>query len=83
MEFSEITKKYWEDRDWEDVEKAESVEDLYVVAQRIIDRMLRPIVEVCGPIANGGLGSLEANIFELRNLQQGFSTGICKNLKSS
>jgi len=29
------------------------------------------------------MAELALNDFELRNLQQGFSTGICKNLKSS
>ena len=62
MEFSEITKKYYEEKDWQDVENAKSMVDLYVVAKRIIERMPKPIVEVCGPLANGGLGSFEANL---------------------
>ncbi len=62
MEFSEVTKKYWKEEDWKDVEKSESVDDLYVVAERILKRMPKPIVEVCGPLANGGLGSFEANM---------------------
>jgi hypothetical protein len=62
MEFSEITKKYWEEKDWQDVDRAKSMADLYIIAKRIIDRMPKPIVEVCGPIANGGLGSIEANL---------------------
>ena len=62
MEFSEITKKYWEEKDWQDLEKAESMKELYLIAERIINRMPKPIVQVCGPIANGGLGSIEANL---------------------
>jgi len=62
MEFSEITKKYYEEKDWQDVDKAKSMVDLYVVAKRIIERMPKPMVGVCGPIANGGLGSIEANL---------------------
>ena len=62
MEFSEISKKYWEEKDWQDVDNAKSMAALYVVAKRIIERMPKPIVEVCGPIANGGLGSIEANL---------------------
>ena len=32
MEFSEITKKYWTKEDWENLEKTESVEDLYFIS---------------------------------------------------
>ena len=62
MEFSEVTKKYWEEKDWQDLEKAESMIDMHIIAERIINRMPKPIVQVCGPIANGGLGSFEANL---------------------
>jgi hypothetical protein len=62
MEFSETTKKYWEAKDWEDLEKVQSFKDLYVIAERVIGRMPRPIIQVCGPIATGGLGSIEANL---------------------
>jgi Domain of unknown function (DUF4406) len=62
MEFSDTTLKYWEKNDWHDVENAKSILDLYVVAKRIIERMPKPIVEVCGPVVNGGLGSFEANL---------------------
>ncbi len=62
MQFSEITKKYWTKEDWKDLEKVQSVEDLYIIAQKIISRMPKPIVQVCGPVANGGLGSVEANL---------------------
>ena len=62
MEFSEVTKKYWEKRDWEDLEKAKSMSDMRVIALRVIERMPKPIVQVCGPIATGGLGSIEKNL---------------------
>lgn len=62
MEFSEITKKYWKEEDWQDLEKAEKISDLYVVAQRIFGRMDKPFVQICGPIGTGGLGSVEANL---------------------
>ena len=62
MEFSEVTKKYWKDEDWDNLEKAESMVDMHIIAERIINRMPKPIVQVCGPIANGGLGSFEANL---------------------
>jgi hypothetical protein len=62
MEFSKKTKEYWEEKDWEDLKKAESIKDLYLIAERIINRMPKPMVQVCGPIATGGLGSIEANL---------------------
>ena len=62
MEFNHHTRQYWEEKDWQDLEKSESMADMYVIAKRIIDRMPRPIAEVCGPIANGGLGSIEGNL---------------------
>jgi hypothetical protein len=62
MEVSEVTKKYWEANDWEDLEKVTSFKDLCVMAKRVIGRMPKPIIQVCGPISTGGLGSLEANL---------------------
>lgn len=62
MEFSEITKQYWTKEDWENLEKAESIGDLYIIAQNIISKMPKPFVQVCGPIATGGLGSFETNL---------------------
>ncbi len=62
MEFSEITKKYWTKEDWENLEKVELVGDLYIIAQSIIFRMPKPFVQVCGPIATGGLNSIKANL---------------------
>jgi Domain of unknown function (DUF4406) len=62
MEISEITKKYWTPQDLVDLEKCEDPSSMHAIARRIIDRMPRPIVEVCGPIGSGGLGNLEANL---------------------
>jgi len=44
MEFSEITKQYWMKEDWENLEKVESVQDLYIIAQNIISKMPKPFV---------------------------------------
>ncbi len=62
MEISDTTKKYWEEQDWKDLEEAKSFKDLFVIAKRVIYRMPHPLVQVCGPIATGGLGSIEANL---------------------
>ncbi|MFZ2072590.1 MAG: DUF4406 domain-containing protein [Minisyncoccia bacterium] len=62
MELSKKTKEYWEEKDWEDLEKAENMAELFVVAKRIIERMEKPLAQVCGPISTGGLGSIDANL---------------------
>jgi hypothetical protein len=62
MELSKETLKYWTDQDWIDLEQAETATAMYAVADRIYSRMPESIVQVCGPIATGGLGSLEANL---------------------
>ena len=62
MILSEKTKQYWQENDWQDLEKSENIKDLYVIAKRIIDRMPKPMVSVCGPIATGGLGSINKNL---------------------
>jgi hypothetical protein len=62
MEISTKTLGYWTPEDFADVEKAETYKDLYVIAQRVILRMPKPFGQVCGPIATGGLGSIEANL---------------------
>lgn len=74
MEFSEITKKYYEEKDWQGLDTANSYKDLYVIAERVISRMPKPFAQVCGPIATGGLGSIEANLNafneEIKKLQR-------------
>ncbi len=62
MEFSTETLKYWRDTDFVDLENAHTAKEMFLITERIISRMPRPIVQVCGPIATGGLGSLEANL---------------------
>lgn len=62
MELSKKTKEYWKEKDWSDLEKAENVSDLYIIAERIIYRMDKPFIQICGPIATGGLGSIKANL---------------------
>jgi hypothetical protein len=71
MQISEITKQYWEPEDWEDLEAVKSIADMYTIASRVIERMPKRIVSVCGPIASGGKGSLEANLAF-------FNESICK-----
>lgn len=67
MELSKKTKEYWKDQDWKDLGKVESVVDLHVIAERIIARMEKPLIQVCGPIGTGGLGSIEKNLDAFNN----------------
>jgi hypothetical protein len=62
MEISLITKQYWQEKDWTDLEKTESISDLFYIAERVLKIIPKPIAQVCGPISTGGLGSLEANL---------------------
>lgn len=62
MELSNITKKYWKDEDWIDLKGAESIKDLYKIASKILQRMPKPIIQVCGPISTGGKGSIPDNL---------------------
>lgn len=67
MELSNITKKYWKDEDWSDLDKSESVKDLYIIAIRILGRMEKPLSQVCGPISTGGKGNVKDNLLEFNN----------------
>lgn len=62
MELSNITKKYFKEKDWQDIENAESIKDLFIVASRIMNRIPEPRIQVCGPISTGGRGSIDANL---------------------
>jgi hypothetical protein len=62
MKLSKKTKQYWWENDWKDLENAKSVADLHAIAERIISRMNKPLIQVCGPIGTGGLGSVEKNL---------------------
>ncbi len=53
--------KYWDERLLVRLNRANSYTELWWVARTILRRMPRPIVEVCGPISTGGLGSREEN----------------------
>lgn len=67
MELSKITRQYWRENDWKDLEKVENVADLYAIATRIISRMEKPLIQVCGPVGSGGLGSIEKNLEVFNN----------------
>lgn len=57
-----ITSQFWTEEDWADLYKAKTAKEMYLVAERVLERMPDGVGQVCGPIATGGLGSLEANL---------------------
>jgi hypothetical protein len=57
-----VTSEFWTEQDWEDLYAAKSAAEMYVIGRRVLDRMPHGVVQVCGPIATGGLGTLEANL---------------------
>ncbi len=57
-----VTKQYWTEEDFQELEVATTFSGLRQVAQRVILKMPRPIVQVCGPISTGGLGNVPDNL---------------------
>lgn len=77
MQFSEITLKYWEEVDWDNLEKAQSISDLFLIVKKIIEKMPEPLGQVCGPITNGGFGTIEKNLeFFNQNIKDLQSKGL-------
>jgi hypothetical protein len=73
MQINNITKQYWTEEDILAVQAAKDFKELYFIAQRVLNRMPQPVVQVCGPIGTGGLGNVEDNLnaFDstIKNLQ--------------
>ncbi len=53
---------YWSKQDIQELAKAQTYTDLLTIAKRVLARMPRPIVQVCGPISTGGAGSMKKNL---------------------
>lgn len=68
------TNKYWTEEDLQAVKDAKDFKELYIIADKILKRMPKPVVQVCGPIGTGGLGNVEDNLkaFDdtIRSLQE-------------
>jgi len=58
---------YWTDKNYADINVAPNYSDLVDVAFEIIARMPKPLVWVCGPISNGGMGSINSNTQVFQN----------------
>lgn len=62
LPINEQTKIYWTSEDFNSLDTATNVRELFSIAQHIIERMPKPFGQVCGPIATGGLGDIESNL---------------------
>jgi hypothetical protein len=56
--------KYWMTEDIQALDDAKKHSDLVIIALEILNRMPEPIVQICGPLTTGGLGSFELNVVE-------------------
>jgi len=53
---------YWTNDDIEKLDHATTYEAMRTVAEGLLRRIPPPVVQVCGPISTGGLGSVEKNL---------------------
>ncbi len=63
---NQVTAKYWTKSDLELLKLAKSIPDLRKIAFDVIYRMPLPVLQVCGPISTGGLGSIRENLMVFR-----------------
>ncbi len=54
--------KYYTRKQIDSINVSESYKELLNVALNVLKSMPKPIVQVCGPISTGGLGSIEKNL---------------------
>lgn len=66
-DISKITIQYWQEEDFQDLKKSETITDVFKVASKVISRMPNKIGQVCGPVTSGGKGSIEENLSCLNN----------------
>jgi len=67
MELNSLTKRYWTLEDLNLLDNVKTVKDMYEIATRVISRMDKPVIQVCGPITSGGKGDINLNLLELSN----------------
>lgn len=58
--------RYWTEEEKRQAAEAATMSQLARVAFTILERIPRPIVEVCGPMSTGGVGTLEGNLTRFR-----------------
>lgn len=64
-EINKSTRQYWAEEDFISLQEAQTIQEVFEVAQNIISRMPDGLAQVCGPITSGGKGSVEENLKEL------------------
>ncbi|HEY4493806.1 MAG TPA: hypothetical protein VJB98_04315 [Candidatus Paceibacterota bacterium] len=57
-----MAKNHWKDEEIDILDRITTCREMFTVAQKVIDRMPRPISQVCGPISTGGVGSIAGNL---------------------
>lgn len=59
--------KYFTKDDYQSLEAATTYHDLWLVAEKVLERSPNNLAQVCGPISSGGAGSVEKNLEEFDN----------------
>lgn len=67
MVLNSLTKKYWDDKDIVLLDNVKTIKDMYDIATRVISRMEKPVIQVCGPITSGGKWDIGLNLNILNN----------------
>ena len=62
QEPANVSAEYWEAADYAALEEAQRIADMTAIGLRVAARMPQPVGDVCGPISNGGVGSIEGNL---------------------
>lgn len=61
-EISKVTKEYWKEKDFKNLETSKTIREVFDIASSVLSRMPDVVAQVCGPITNGGKGSIEENL---------------------
>lgn len=67
-DMNEKTKEFWRDDNFKSLEDASSIKEVFEIAKSILGRMPESSAQVCGPISNGGKGSIEENLAYLNQV---------------
>jgi len=57
--------KHYTEEHFNELEKALTYKDLFIIAEKVLKKMPPPVGQVCGPISTGGVGSIEGNLRQL------------------
>lgn len=54
--------QFWTEAERDAIKQAQAFAELVPAALAVLERMPKPVSQVCGPISTGGLGSIEKNL---------------------